>query len=88
MDQAAPAHQGLLRAIRERGEDTDLDRHFGLRARRDRAEASRNRTRSLHFITDPQRLPLEKLPLERALSGADYTSTMADNRNQLQLFNF
>jgi IS4 transposase len=30
----------------------------------------------------------EKLPLERALSGADYTSTMADNRNQLQLFNF
>jgi hypothetical protein len=30
----------------------------------------------------------EKMPLNQALSGADYTLTIADNPNQLQLFNF
>jgi hypothetical protein len=38
MDQAAPAHQGILRDFRERGEDTNLDRHLGLRPRRYRQE--------------------------------------------------
>ena len=32
VDQAAPAHQGLLRYQRERGEDANLDRGVGLRA--------------------------------------------------------
>jgi len=40
MDQAAPPHQGVLRNFRERGEDTNLDRHLGLRPRRHRQEAA------------------------------------------------
>ena len=35
MDQAAPAHQGVLWAQRERGQNTNLDRHLHLRADRD-----------------------------------------------------
>src|SRR5665213_1064580 len=31
MDQAIPAHQSVLRHQRERGQDTNLDRHLGLR---------------------------------------------------------
>src|SRR5271166_4720796 len=40
MDQAAPPDQGVLRNLRERGEDTSLDRHLGLRPRRHRQEAA------------------------------------------------
>src|SRR5271170_5121355 len=40
MDQAAPADQGVLRNFRKRGEDTNLDRHLGLRPRRHRQEAA------------------------------------------------
>jgi len=36
VDQAAPADQGVLRHLRERGEDPDLDHHQHLRARRHR----------------------------------------------------
>jgi hypothetical protein len=39
MDQAASAHQGILRDFRKRSEDANLDRHFGLRPRRHRQEA-------------------------------------------------
>lgn len=31
VDQAAPAHQGVLRYLRKRGQELDLDRHLGLR---------------------------------------------------------
>ena len=40
VDQAAPTHQGILRNLRERGEDANLDRHLGLRPRRHRQEAA------------------------------------------------
>jgi hypothetical protein len=36
MDQAIPAHQTVLRDIRERGEDPNLDCRFGLYAGGDR----------------------------------------------------
>src|ERR1019366_10054544 len=39
VDQAAPAHQGLLRHQRERREDPDLDRGLGLRAGGHRSQA-------------------------------------------------
>ena len=35
MDQATPAYQKVLRHFRERTEDSNLDRHLGLRARGD-----------------------------------------------------
>ena len=41
VDQAASAHQGVLRHERERGEDANLDRGLGLRAGRHRQEAAR-----------------------------------------------
>jgi len=40
MDQAAPAHQSVLRHLRERGENTNLDRHLRLCTRRHRQEAT------------------------------------------------
>ncbi len=40
MDQAAPAHQGVLRNLRECGEDPNLDRYLGLCPRRHRQEAA------------------------------------------------
>ena len=40
VDQAAPADQGLLRHQRERGEDPNLDRRLGLRARGHRPQAT------------------------------------------------
>lgn len=40
MDQAALAYQGVLRHVRERGKDSDLDRRMHLRAAGDRAQAA------------------------------------------------
>jgi hypothetical protein len=40
MDQAAPTHQGVLWNLRERGENTNLDRHLSLCPRRYRQEAA------------------------------------------------
>lgn len=41
MDQAAPAHQGVLRHVRERGQDPSLDSHSRLCPRRHRQETAR-----------------------------------------------
>jgi hypothetical protein len=40
VDQTAPPDQGILRDLRERGEDTNRDRHLGLCPRRHRQEAA------------------------------------------------
>ena len=53
VDQAASAHQEVLRHIRERGENADLDRRLGLRAGRHRQKATRSGRVPLHFATDP-----------------------------------
>ena len=53
MDQAAPAHQALLRDLRERREDADLDRCVGLRAGRDRQEAAGPGGVALHIAAGP-----------------------------------
>ena len=55
MDQATPAHQGLLRHQRERGEDPNLDRSVGLRAGGDRAQTVGAEHQSLPNSTDSQR---------------------------------
>src|SRR3546814_6270692 len=41
MDQATPAHQGVLRHFGQCGEDAGLDRRLGLRVHRHRAQSLR-----------------------------------------------
>lgn len=60
VDQAAPAHQGVLRHLRERGEDPDLDRHQHLRARGHRQEATGRRPQSGRNPANPQHLPFRE----------------------------
>ena len=55
MDQAAPAHQGLLRHQRERGEDANLDRGLGLRAGGHRPQAPGAEGQPLPNPTDLER---------------------------------
>src|SRR3990172_1170471 len=62
MDQAAPAHQSLLRYLGERGQDPDLDRHLRLRPRRHCQEAAKTRTQPLLNSTDSERDPFREKP--------------------------
>ena len=52
MDQAAPAHQGVLRHFAQRGEDPSLDRSGGLRADRDRAQTVAQQHQPVRVATD------------------------------------
>ena len=52
MDQATPAHQEVLRHVRECREDANLDRRVGVCAHRHHQKAPRPGCLSLHFITD------------------------------------
>lgn len=52
MDQATPAYQVLLRHLRERGEDVDLDSCLRVRIGFDHQEAPELRHESLHNSTD------------------------------------
>jgi hypothetical protein len=54
MDQATLAHQGLLRNQRERREDPNLDRRFGLRSGRHRTQTARTGGQSLPNPTGAQ----------------------------------
>ena len=60
--QAAPAHQVVLRLLRERGEDADLDRGRRLRADRHRQEAARPVDQPLHNPAIAQCHHLRKNP--------------------------
>ena len=51
MDQTAPAHQILLRRLRECRQKPDLDSHLGLRARGNYQKTPRYQSRSLHNST-------------------------------------
>ncbi len=57
---AAPAHQGVLRHLRERGEDPDLDRHQHLRARGHRQEATGRRPQSGRNPANPHHFSLRE----------------------------
>jgi hypothetical protein len=46
-----------------------LDRHLGLRARGHRPQATRDRARSLHFATDPERPPFRESPSRTSTCG-------------------
>ena len=58
MDQAAPAHQILLRHLRECRQDPNLDRHLGLCACRHPQETTRLQGRSLHNFSGSQPDPV------------------------------
>jgi len=62
MDQAAPAHQGVLRDELERGKDANLDRHLGLRPGGNRQKEAEPRREPLHNSTDFERHPVRKNP--------------------------
>jgi hypothetical protein len=51
----APADQGVLRYVGERGEDPDLERRVGLPARSDRAQASGYPGEPLHYSAGSER---------------------------------
>ena len=54
VDQTASSYQTLLRHLRERSENADMDRYLGLRLGRYREKAAQNRGFSLHNITDSE----------------------------------
>ena len=60
MDQTAFADQGLLWYIRERSEDSNLDRHIGLCAGSDHQKATSSGLEPLHNPTDFERNPFRK----------------------------
>jgi len=60
VDQAAPAHQGFLRNLRERRQNPNLDSRLRLRARGHREEAARARPEPLHHPTDFERRPIRE----------------------------
>src|SRR6266567_1106105 len=62
MDQAASAHQKVLRHFSERLEDSNLDRHLGLCARGDCQKAIEARRQPLQNSTDLKRLALRENP--------------------------
>src|SRR3546814_4093730 len=55
MDQATPAHQGVLRHFGQCGEDAGLDRRLGLRVDRHRAQALRLPGQLVRMATDSER---------------------------------
>ena len=60
VDQAAPAHQGLFRYLRERVKDPDLDRHQHVRARGHREEAAASRPQSLRNPANSHRFTIRE----------------------------
>ena len=82
MDQAAPPHQSVLRHQRECGEDSNLDRGVGVRARGDRST-------SLYQILQILSVTIfEKVPILQAFEALDSQSEFFDSSNQMILFDF
>ena len=89
MDQAASAHQALLRHLGERGEDANLDRRFRLRPGRHRQEAPRLGSLPLHFAPDFLRHPLrENADAPGTFRNGDHIREKNEIGKQLNLFGF
>ena len=54
MDQTASSYQAILRHLRERSKNTDMDCHRSIRPSRHREEKTQDRSFSLHNITDTE----------------------------------
>ena len=88
VDQAASAHQAVLRHLGERGEDANLDRGVRLRAGRHRQEAPRLEA-SLYTLLQVLSVTLfEKMPMPQALSETGTTFEENEIGKQLNLFGF
>ena len=88
MDQAAPAHQGVLRHNRERSEGANLDRRVRLRPRRHRQETPElNCSASLYEMLQILSLTMfERMPINQLLSRQPQASDERVSLNQLNLF--
>jgi hypothetical protein len=88
VDQAALAHQALLRHFGKRRADANLDRHQRLRA----GGIIKKRLRldvSMHTLLQILSLTLfEKLPLKQAVAGVEPTTNNPAFHSQLNLFEF
>ena len=62
MDQAAPAHQGILRHFRKRRQIANLDRRLGLRLGCHRQETPRTRGEPLRNPTNFEPHPVRENP--------------------------
>jgi hypothetical protein len=86
VDQAALAHQGLLRNKRKRRQDPDLDRHLGLPAI---VKKKLELPGSLYTLLQVLSVTLfEKMPISQALQQKNYTNQLTPDSNQLNLFDF
>jgi hypothetical protein len=87
MDQAAFAHQGILRYQRKRRQIANLDRRLGLRP----VAIVKKRLAlpaSLYEILQILSLTLfEKAPVNRLFNGDPGRESLASDLNQLNLFN-
>ncbi len=88
MDQAAPAHQGVLWHQRERSEDPDLGRRLGLRAGRHRSQALGPGSSLYQILQILSITFFEKTPILQALQASDSENDLLDPGNQLNLFDF
>src|SRR5579863_7052282 len=64
MDQAAPAHQSLLRRVGERGQNANLDGHRGVRAGGHRPQTAGARLGTPFGPANSQRLPVRESSLD------------------------
>ena len=86
VDQAASADQAVLRDIRKRGENPDLDRRLGLRPRRHRQEAPQARSLALHIAPGPLGQALRKTTVRSTLTNDAAKGATLQITNQLDLF--
>src|SRR3546814_13082902 len=70
MDQATPAHQGVLRHFGQCGEDAGLDRRLGLRVDRHRAQALRLPGQVVRMATDSEGHAVRANPAGRDVCSA------------------
>ena len=86
MDQAAPAHQSLLRHIRKRRAITNLDRCLCLCSHRHRQKALAIKASLYTMLQVLSLTPFEKMPMDKAFFDDDYSEQLATKFNQLNLF--
>ena len=86
MDQTASSYQTLLRHLRERGKNADIDCHLCIRPSRYREEKAQDRGFALHNITDTEFDSFRKKPLDQLLKNMELQMNSTENDNQLNLF--
>lgn len=86
VDKTASSYQTLLRHLRERSKNTDMDCNLNIRPSRHREEKTQNRGFALHNITDTKSDSVQKAPLDQMLKNMELQINSTENDNQLNLF--